>query len=183
MATSVVLLRGVNVGRHRRVTMADLRASLARAGYHDVETYVQSGNLLVGTRVGAARLTADVESALHTDLGLDIDAIVRTGTQLRNVLATNPFLAEAVPTAALHVGYAKTKPARAAVASLAARDFGRDRATVVGADVYLCYPDGQGRSKMTGAMLEKVLGVPITVRNWNVTTALAQRAGGAKPAS
>jgi uncharacterized protein (DUF1697 family) len=64
----------------------------------------------------------------------------------------------------------------AAVAALAARDFGRDRATVVGSDVYLCYPGGQGRSKMSGAVLEKLLGVPITVRNWNITTALAERA-------
>jgi uncharacterized protein (DUF1697 family) len=160
--------------------MAVLRASLGRAGYPDVETYVQSGNLLVETRVGAARLAADVEAALQVDLGLDVDAVVRTGSQLRKVLAANPFLGEGLPTSALHVGFCKTKPARAAVAALEARDFGRDRATVVGADVYLCYPDGQGRSKMSGAMLEKILGAPITVRNWNVTTALMERASAAR---
>jgi len=176
MAISVVLLRGINVGRHRRVTMADLRAALAAAGYAEVETYVQSGNLLVTTRVGAARLGTDVERALRASVGLDIDAIVRTGAQLRKILTANPFLADGVPTSSLHVGYAKTKPAPAAAAALAERDFGRDRAVVKGADVYLCYPDGQGRSKMSGAALEKILGVPITVRNWNVTTALAERA-------
>ena len=176
MAISVVLLRGINVGRHRRVTMADLRAALAAAGYPDVETYVQSGNLLVNTRVGAARLTADVEAALRAELGLEVDAIVRTGPQLRTVLAANPFLAERVPTNTLHVGYCKAKPTAAAVRALAARDFGRDRATVAGSDVYMCYPDGQGRSKMSGAALEKLLGVAITVRNWNVTTALAEMA-------
>ena len=174
MAISVVLLRGINVGRHRRVTMPDLRAALAAAGYAEVETYVQSGNLLVTTRVGAARLGTDVERALRASVGLDIDAIVRTGAQLRKILTANPFLADGVPTSSLHVGYAKTKPAPAA--ALAERDFGRDRAVVKGADVYLCYPDGQGRSKMSGAALEKILGVPITVRNWNVTTALAERA-------
>src|SRR5262245_37201073 len=168
MATSVVLLRGVNVGAHRRVTMADLRTAMTGAGYPDVETYVQSGNLLVNTSVGASRLSTDVEAALRTDLGLDVDAIVRTAAQLRRLLGANPYLAERVPTKALHVGYAKTKPKPAAVRALAERDFGRDRATVVGADVYLCYPDGQGRSKMSGAALEKILGVPITVRNWNV---------------
>jgi len=177
----VVLLRGINVGRHRRVTMADLRAALATTGYADVETYVQSGNLLVTTRVGAARLGTDVEAALSQHLGLDIDAIVRTGAQLRKVLTANPFLVERRPASALHVGFAKTKPTRSAVAALAERDFGRDRAIVVGTDVFLCYPDGQGRSKMSGAALEKVLEVPITVRNWNVTTALAERAGAARP--
>ena len=176
MAISVVLLRGINVGRHRRVTMADIRASLADAGYPRVETYVQSGNLLVETRAGAARLTADIEAALRADLGLDVDAIVRTGSQLRTVVAENPYLTERVPTSALHVGYCKTKPTTAAARALAERDFGRDRAAVIGAEVYLCYPDGQGRSKMSGAAIEKVLGVPITVRNWNVTTALAERA-------
>jgi uncharacterized protein (DUF1697 family) len=176
MAVSVVLLRGINVGRHRRVTMADLRAALASAGYPDVETYLQSGNLLVTTRVGAERLSTDVERALQASLGLDISAIVRSGAQLRKILAANPFLAERTPPSSLHVGYAKAKPTRAAVAALAERDFGRDRATVNGADVYLCYPDGQGRSKMSGAALEQALGVPITVRNWNVTTALAERA-------
>ena len=176
MAISVVLLRGVNVGRHRRVTMADLRAAMAAAGYPDVETHVQSGNLLVSTSVRTARLAADVEAALRAELGLEVDAIVRTGAQLRKVLTANPFLAEGGPTNALHVGFAKVKPTPAAVRALAERDFGRDRATVVGAEVYLCYPDGQGRSKMSGVTLEKILGVPITVRNWNVTTALAQRA-------
>jgi len=177
VAISVVLLRGINVGRHRRVTMADLRASLAAAGYPDVETYVQSGNLLVETRVGAARLTSDVERALRSGLGLDIQVVVRTGSQLRRALSRQPFRAERVPTSALHFGFAKTKPAAGAVRALAALDFGRDRASVVGSDVYLCYPNGQGRSKMSGAALEKALGVPITVRNWNVTTALAQKAG------
>ena len=176
MAISVVLLRGVNVGAHRRVTMADLRRSLESAGYPDVETYVQSGNLLVSTRVGAARLAADVEAALSADLGLEVDAIVRTGAQLRTVVSKNPFLPEGTPTTALHVGYCKSKPSTAAVRALADRDFGRDRAKVAGAEVYLCYPDEQGRSKMSGAALEKVLGVAITVRNWNVTTALAERA-------
>ena len=174
MAISVVLLRGINVGRHRRVSMADVRAALADAGYPDVETYVQSGNVLVNTRVGAARLTTDVEAALRTGLDLDVDVVVRTGSQLRAIVARNPFLADGLPPCSLHVGFAKAKPARAAVAALGARDFGRDRATVVGADVYLCYPDGQGRSKMSGALLEKLLGVPITVRNWNVTTTLAE---------
>ena len=176
MAISVVLLRGINVGRHRRVTMADLRTALAGAGYAEVETYVQSGNLVVQTSVGAARLAGDVEAALRAELGLDVDAIVRTAAQLRRILTANPFLAAGEPTKALHVGFAKKKPAAATVRALAARDFGRDRATVVDAEVYLCYPDGQGRSKMSGATLEKILGVPITVRNWNVTTALAERA-------
>jgi uncharacterized protein (DUF1697 family) len=176
MAISVVLLRGINVGRHRRVTMADLRAALAMAGYDNVETYVQSGNLLVDSRVGAARLTGDVEAALHSELGLDVDAIVRTGAQLRKAITATPYRDDGLPTSALHFGFAKAKPTRAAVQALAARDFGRDRAAVVGSDVFLCYPDGQGRSKMSGAALEKILGVPITVRNWNVTTALAERA-------
>jgi uncharacterized protein (DUF1697 family) len=176
MTISVVLLRGINVGRHRRVTMAELRAALEGAGYGDVETYGQSGNLLVETLVGSARLAADVEAALHADLGLDVDAVVRTGAQLRKVLAANPFLAEHVSTSALHVGFAKAKPKATALRTLGDRDFGRDRATVRGSDVYLCYPDGQGRSKMGGAVLEKLLGVPITVRNWNVTTALADLA-------
>ena len=176
MAISVVLLRGVNVGRHRRVAMADVRAALEHAGYPDVETHVQSGNLLVDTRVGAARLARDVEAALRDDLGLDVDAMVRSAAQLRKVLASNPFLAAGEPPSSLHVGFAKARPTRAAITALAERDFGRDRATVVGTDVHLCYPDGQGRSKMSGSVLEKVLGVPITVRNWIVTTALAEKA-------
>src|SRR5262245_20491894 len=98
--------------------MADLRASLAARGYPDVETYVQSGNLLVNTRVGAARLGADVEAALHADLGLDIDAIVRTGAQLRTIVAKNPFVADGLPTTALHFGYCKSKPAAVAVREL-----------------------------------------------------------------
>ena len=160
--------------------MADVRAALTDAGYAGVSTYVQTGNIIVTSARPAKTVGADVEAALEAALGLDVAAAVRSDRQLTAIIAANPFVARGVDTASLHVGYCVRKPSAAAARALAGREFGRDQFVLHGSELYLMYPDGLGRSKMTGAIFERVLEVPITVRNWNVTTAVTALAASAQ---
>jgi uncharacterized protein (DUF1697 family) len=175
VAVFVALLRGINVGKHRRVAMADLRAALAEAGHAGVTTHLQSGNVILETRERRPdTLERSIEEILRTGLDLDIDVIVRKASDLTKIAKNNPFLGRGADPATLHVGFLKKKPAAAAARALAGTDFGSDELVLRGAELYLRYPGGYGRSKMTGAVFERVLRTPVTVRNWKVVTKLVE---------
>lgn len=161
MASFVAFLRGINVGGNNLIPMAALKATCESAGLTDVRTYLQSGNVLfTTTRKDPARL---IEKALE----LDVTVIVRTIDELRAVIAKNPFEDEA-----------KTDPGRLVVVFLerepsAKLDWpGPEVIKPAGRELYIYYPDGQGRSKLTNAYIEKKLGMRGTARNWNTVTKL-----------
>jgi uncharacterized protein (DUF1697 family) len=171
----VALLRGINVGKHRRVAMADLRAVLAEAGHVDVTTHLQSGNVILETRERRPdAVERSIEEALRKGLDLDIDVVVRKASDLAKVVKNNPFLGRGADPATLHVGFLKEKPTAAAARALTGKDFGDDELVLRGAELYLRYPGGYGRSKMTGAVFERVLRTPVTVRNWKVVNKLVE---------
>jgi len=177
LSGSVALLRGVNVGTHHRVAMADVRAAVAAAGIPAVTTYLQSGNLVFPATAGTpAALETSIHDALRDALGIDIAVVVRTARRLTAITRGNPLYDPAIDPAMLHVGFLARPPAASAVRALANADFSPDRFVIAGTEVYLHYPSGSGRSKMTGAFFEHALGVPATARNWNVVTKLAELA-------
>src|SRR5947207_9393874 len=87
----IALLRGINIGPRNRIPMADLRASLEGAGFEGVATYLQSGNVVVGSRLSAAKLAREVEGLVAERFGLEIPVIVRTRAQLARVVELNPL--------------------------------------------------------------------------------------------
>lgn len=177
----VALLRGINVGKHRRVAMADVRAALAEAGYADVTTHLQSGNVVLDTRERRPdAVERSIEKALRRGLDLEIDVVVRSASALAKVAAANPFLDRGADPATLHVAFLKSKPAAAGARALREADFGRDEFVLRGAELYLRYPEGLGRSKMTPAFFERTLRTPATVRNWNVVNKLVELAAAAR---
>jgi len=171
--TYVALLRGVNLGPHNRVAMADLRRVLGGAGFSDVATHLQSGNAIFGARQrSGAAVERAVEKALRDELGLDIDVMVRTRAELAAVVDGTPYPAGKT----LYVAFLKSGPPPGAAGALDPARFEPERFELRGRELYLHYPHGYGRTKMSGAYFERVLKVPVTVRNWNVTSALAELA-------
>src|SRR5690242_13338907 len=91
MATLVLLLRGINVGGHKRIKMADLRALLEERGYADVKTHLQSGNVVLTSRKAAETVRKDVEQGIKEATGFDVDVVVRTAKQLADTVDSDPF--------------------------------------------------------------------------------------------
>jgi uncharacterized protein (DUF1697 family) len=176
MTTYVALLRGINVGGRAKVAMADLRALLTGIGLGDVRTYIQSGNAVFQSRLGAARLRASIEDALARDIGVPAKVAVRTAKELSAVVDRNPFVADGADPATLYVAFLVDEPDAGVVAGLEPPADG-DTFHVVGREIYLRYPNGYGRTKLTNNTLEKLIGVPATTRNWRVVTALRDLAG------
>jgi uncharacterized protein (DUF1697 family) len=173
--TYVALLRGINLGARNKVSMADLRALFVTLGSEDVETYVQSGNVVFKSRVSdATELTETIEAQIRRDLGLGVTVLVRTDAQLRKLVAANPFAEQEADPRKLHVTFLAARPERARVRELDPNQFEPDEFRVIDQDVCLYCPNGYGRSKLSNAYFEKQLGVAATTRNWNTVTKLAE---------
>jgi uncharacterized protein (DUF1697 family) len=179
MSSVIALLRAVNVTGHNRLTMAALREVLTGMGLGDVRTLLQSGNVVFAARPQpAAQLEGALERATAAQLGVTTDYVVRTPKEWTAMIEGNPFAREAAATPNLMLVMAlKQAPEAAAAAAFERAHAGPERLSVQGRHVYLVYPDGVGRSRLTGALIEKRLGVRGTARNWNTVLKLAAMVG------
>ena len=178
MAEYVVLLRAVNVGK-RQLKMAEARKVLEDNDFLDVESHIQSGNLLVSTPMrSAAEVEAAVGSVLSDHAGFDIVAIVRRPADLpRLVEAVDAIPEQPGSTTVRYVSFCATAPAAARAAELEAWEADGERAVVLGKDVLMDFAVPFHRAKLTGARVEKLLGVAGTARNMTVVRAMAQKWG------
>jgi uncharacterized protein (DUF1697 family) len=174
--TWVALLRAVNLGAYNKVSMPALREALAEAGFGDVRTYVQSGNVVLRSDHAAADdVAAAVRKVIAGRFDVDTPVVVRTGAQLKRVLDWNPFpeAAEARPNRTVVVHLAG-KPEPAAVREVLAVDVAPDAIAVRGLEIVVGYA-GTTQSKPTAAALKKI-GVDGTSRNWRTLSALVELA-------
>jgi uncharacterized protein (DUF1697 family) len=169
----VAMLRGINVGGHAKVAMADLRASFAEMGFDDVESYIQSGNVVFRSSKSPVTLPSTIERTLDAAFGHGIKVVVRTHAQLVAVVGHNPLLGGRRDAAKLHVSFLASKPAPSRVGALDTGGFLPDEFLVSEREVYLHCPGGYGRTKLNNAFFERALGVVATTRTWNTVTTLA----------
>jgi uncharacterized protein (DUF1697 family) len=179
MRSHIALLRAINVGGRNRVPMKDLLALLAALGLADGHALLQSGNLLFD---GGDRSGADLERLLEEEsaarLDLRTDYLVRTAAEWARIVARNPFpdVAARDP-GRLVLMLLKDTPDPEQIAALEAAIRGPEQVRADGPHLYLHYPDGIGRSKLTGGLIESTLGTRGTARNWNTVRKLADLVG------
>jgi len=176
----LALLRGINVGGHKQISMADLRDLLTQLGLADVRSLLQSGNLVFGA---TGRTSAQLERLLETEaeerLALETDFFVRTAKEWEGVVAHNPFGNEAARDPGhLVVMFLKHASSATGVAALQSAIKGREVVAAAGKHLYIVYPDGIGRSRLTNTVIDKQLGTRATGRNWNTVLKLAALAAG-----
>ena len=179
MTIHIGLLRAVNLGKHNKVGMADLRELLAASGMQDVRSLLQSGNVAFRSDVHtAAQLERVLEHAAAKRLGLETDFFVRTASDWQAIIAGNPFPAEAERDPShLLVMFLKKAPDREHVTALKGAITGREIVRAKGRHAYVVYPDGIGRSRLTTAFIEQKLATRATGRNWNTVLKLGVLAG------
>ena len=175
MTAYVALLRAVNVGGRKPVAMPELRRVLEELGFEGPRTLLQSGNLVFRGQVrSGAGLETLIEAELRKRLGLETDVFVRTAKEWSEIVARNPYRAEAARDPAhLLVLCLKDAPDRERVDALCAAITGPELVEANGRQLYAVYPDGIGDSRLTVALIEKHLGTRATGRNWNTVVKLA----------
>lgn len=169
MTVYVALLRGINIG-NRRISMDALRAVAEGCGFRAVQTYVQSGNVVFTSRKSATKVGSELHDAILEDSGIDARVVVRTASQMRDVVDANPWPERVGDPTKLSVAYL-FEPVAPTLAAVDPADYAPDEVEVVGAHAYLFTPVGMGRSKLVEPVMKR-LGIPGTVRNWRTTLAL-----------
>jgi uncharacterized protein (DUF1697 family) len=178
MTTFIALLRGINVGGHRPVAMPRLRELCGEIGLADAQTYIQSGNLVFSATGKAPAIEAKLEKAIEGAFGFAVDVVVRSGTQWAEYVAGNPMpaAAETQPNLLL-LGLSKSRPQGGAIAALRERAAAGEQVELVGEALWVFFPGGSGRSKLTPGQLDRAVGSPVTTRNWRTVVKLAEMAG------
>lgn len=174
MPVHIALLRGINLGSHNRVSMPELRELLTGHGYGDVQTLVQSGNVIFTSRLGPARLERELQRQIADGLGVDTPVVVRSRDQIADVVARDPLGKVAANPKRYQVTFLAEEPDADAVAAAEAVEVAPERLVVHGREVYTWHPDGVQRSKANAA-IAKHLGTG-TARNWNTVTKLLELA-------
>lgn len=174
MTMNIALIRGINVGGHRKVSMADLRTWLESLGFAEVKSLLQSGNLVFRRdRRTGAQLERLLEAESAKQLALTADYFVRTAEEWKGMVSGNPFRREAVADPGhLVVMCLKDTPDHADVKALQAAITGPEIVRAGARHLYVSYPGGIGTSRLTNAVIEKKLGTRGTARNWNTVLKL-----------
>ena len=178
MPRYVALLRGINVGGHNKVAMADLRQVAADLGFADVSTYIQSGNLLfTADEDDTAQLAAVLERSIAERLGVRPVVVVISAAELGQVIADNPF-PDAPNPRLVHAVFRNHDHSESGLAAIAAAvaaaqaSGSRDEAEVVGRTLFLHTPDGFGRSDLAAKLTSSAAQPGGTARNWATVTKL-----------
>jgi uncharacterized protein (DUF1697 family) len=174
----ILLLRGINLGAHKRVSMPDLRALLSDAGFEDVRTYVQSGNVVVSSAAPASEVAAEAERLIAERFGFEVDVVARTDEELAAVVARNPLADVAVDPKRYQVSFLEAELDPAVLERIGALRAEPERLVAIGRELYAWHPNGIGRSKMWAKLAGTGLGVRATARNWATVTALLDMARG-----
>ena len=172
----IVLLRGINLGARNRIAMPELRRAFAEAGFEDVRTYLQSGNLVLSSRARPEQLARECERLIAAAFGLDIAVVVRTRAELAKVVDRNPLGDVASNPKRYQVSFLSEKLHRDQVRALEALAAKGERLVAIGRELYAWHPEGAARSKLWARLAGRGLGVTATARNWTTVTSLLQLA-------
>lgn len=180
MPTYIALLRGINVGGKNKIKMAELRQSLSGLGYTNLQTYIQSGNIVFEAEAEeSAAIEAAIAQRIQADFGYEVPVLALPAQELEDIAAHNPFPAEAEADGRrMLVTLLQTPPAVEHIEQLKAQTYGSERYVVQDRAVYLYCPDGYGRAKLNNKFLERKLKVSATTRNWKTVRKLLELAGG-----
>jgi len=176
MPVVISMLRAVNLVRHNRMKMDELRAVYESLGFEEPQTYVQSGNVVFKTREhDLARLAKRIENGIERKFGFRAEVFVRTPSELRQTIAKNPFAKRrAIDPSRLLVVFLATDPTPEARAGILGIKAGPEELRIEGRELYIYYPDGMARPKLSTALIEKTLKTSGTGRNWNSVTKLLE---------
>jgi uncharacterized protein (DUF1697 family) len=172
----IVLLRGINLGSRNRVAMPALRELLAGAGFEDVRTYVQSGNVVLETTRKPAGVARACEKLIAAELGLDVAVVVRTRDELAEVVRRNPLGKVVKNPKRYQVSFLESEPDPKVVEKMTGLAAGGERVEAIGREIYAWHPEGVARSKLWADLAGKGLGTKATARNWTTVTTLLEMA-------
>lgn len=173
MPATISMLRGINVGGHNKVSMSELRVLYQTLGLQEPKTLIQSGNVVFRSKEqNVTKLTKRIEDAIEQKFGFHSDVILRTASEMSEIVRRNPFEKRSgIDSNKLVVTFFATNLSPDTREKLEKIQADPEEVRLADRELYIYFPDGQGRSKL-GPVLGRVLKNTGTARNWNTVTKL-----------
>ncbi|MBS4220492.1 DUF1697 domain-containing protein [Bacillus sp. FJAT-49711] len=178
MTIYIALLRGINVGGHNKIKMAELRSSLEQLRLQNIKTYIQSGNILFESSEPEEILQQKIHMKIKEDFGIFSDVIIRTAEEIQEIINQSPFSDQMILEAStsskgecMHVAFLQTAPSKVNRDKILPYINEKELCAINGKDVYLLFYDSVRNSKLANNL--KKLEVPATVRNWKTVNKLS----------
>jgi uncharacterized protein (DUF1697 family) len=174
MQTYISILRGINVGGKRIIKMAALKDLYASLGFTNVETYIQSGNVIFSSKkIDDKKLAAKITAEIETVFGFNVPIVVMSIEELTKTIEANPFAKQKNKVAEyLHVTFLSDQPSIADYEKTKAGNYQADEFHLIEKAIYLYCPNSYSNSKLTNGFFETKLKVTATTRNWKTTNEL-----------
>jgi uncharacterized protein (DUF1697 family) len=176
MPIYISMLRGINVGGHKRIKMDKLRASFEALGFEQVKTYIQSGNVVFkGGKLSTLKLSKRIEERILSDFGFSASVISRSSDEMAKTIEGNPFLKErGIDHEKLHVMFLSDASTPAALEKLADLTEAPDQCQSCDREIYFYLPNGVSQSVLMKSPVDRILAVVTTTRNWKTVNSLHQ---------
>lgn len=174
MNKKIAILRGINVGGKRKIRMTDLKSLCETLGWKDIETYIQSGNLIFTSDVPTSELEESLKLTIKEKYGLDVPVIVRSSKELQTSIDSNPFFNKSIEIHQLHLTFLKEKPLKEEVEKILKYSCKPDNFKIVGKDVFILCTGKYHKSKLTNSFFENKLNITATTRNWKTVLKLSE---------
>jgi uncharacterized protein (DUF1697 family) len=178
MSAIIALLRSVNLARHNRIGMHELRTLCGALGLKDIETFIQSGNIVFTTSEKNLRgLAARMSDAIAGEFGFRPEVILRTVDEMRKIVARNPFADRPdLEPRKLLVGFLADKPSKDSLDRLLELKISPEEVRTSGKELYVYYANGLARPNLSWVLIERTLQTRATGRNWNTVLKLLEMA-------
>ncbi len=175
METYIILLRGINVSGQKKIKMAEFRDLILEAGFQNVQTYIQSGNILLKSDSGEKSIAQSIEELIFKHYGYNVSVLVFSKEYFKEIMEANPFTKIGrIDTTKLHVTLLHELPSSEAAEALNGFKDGNNEFIIDGKTIYLYCPDGYGKVKINNTFFEKKLKSIATTRNWKTMNTLLE---------
>lgn len=173
MITYISILRGINVSGHNIIKMDQLKKLMASLGFENVQTYIQSGNIIYQSKkTDPKKLSESIKKGIQKDFGYDVPVHTLTIDTLETIIKNNPFTKLSLDTSFLHVTFLAAMPDPAKIEILKSMDTKKDTFEIIEQTMYIYCPNGYGNTKLSNTFIENKLKIGATTRNWKTTNEL-----------
>ena len=175
MSRLIALLRGINVSGQKKIKMSELKILFENLGFQNVETYIQSGNVIFSFKEkSTTKIANKISSVKKSKYNFDVQVIILTPMEIDLALRNNPFIKKRKEIDGLYVTFLSAEPLVENINKLNDMSFQTEEYFINKKIIYLFLPNGAGKAKLNNNFIENKLKVICTTRNWNTVTTLSK---------
>jgi len=169
----IALLRGINVGGHRKILMAELKAMFIKEGFSNPVSYIQSGNVIFESKIAnVSELENTISTAIYDQFGFDVPVLIKTSTYFKDVIETDIYKKSDENVKFIYFTFLSKTPSKSDVVAFNQLEFGNDKFKILGQTIHVLFAVPSHKSKLTNKLIENKLNCKATTRNWKTVNKL-----------